>query len=159
MTTRLRVEQKLEEYIKEAEAKSYMIQLLDSVMQKWEGKQITKRIMEHLKLYIPQGFRYSLHRNYAGMSLYFFRGSRVIYPVLCPRDNKKFSIEWFRNKNKDIYKFITDNEKLKTAYNDMDSWYGEFMDVRENTIKLREKMKLSGCETLFNWGDFTESEE
>jgi len=151
---RKKMENKIKEYMDNAQAEAYMINLLDPALSTWEGKQVTKRLITRLRLYIPEDFTLYIRNTYYGIELYIGRGNKNMSVRLCEnRKDKTLRMEYVRKENARLYGLLDLYKTYADGKEHLDEWLEEYMKIRKDVVDLKAKMHKYGCEYLIDWSD------
>lgn len=153
LTTKELIEKNIKERLNNNIAVDYMIRLIDPVLAEWEGKQVNKRIVSHVITNIGNDFYVYMNKSYYGAyTLHISRGNKSLSVELTPdKNSKKFSIDFFRNRNKWAYEMNDKIKKCQDALNDVDTFANEFERIKEDVRNLKSKLEEKGMAYFVDW--------
>lgn len=157
LNTREVLEKNIKERLNNNIATEYMISLLDPVLAEWENKQVNKRIVGHVTSNIGTDFHVYLTKTYnGGYELHVSRGNRSLVVTLTPdKNSKKFSIDFFRNRNKWAYEMTEKIKNCEKAMKEIDVFANEFDRIKNEINELKTKMDEKDMRYFVDWKDLT----
>jgi hypothetical protein len=153
LNTKEVLEKNIKENLKYYISTEYMINILDPVLSEWENKQVNKRIVSHVTTNIGSDFHVYLDKTYFGIyQLHVSRGNKnLVVTLTSDKNNKKFSIDFFRQTNKWAYEMSEKIKKCENALNEINFFVLEFDRIKNEIDTLKIKMKEKGIEHTIEW--------
>ena len=119
------------------------------ILVKWEGKQVTKRLITKLEEELTD-FHFYLHKGYFYYELGVSKGSFRMTINLCPIDNKKFSMESFKEQNIYLLNISKDYDKLVEGKTHVTEWVEKIKKIKKMKEELEKEMGLFNCQYLIS---------
>ena len=157
LNTREILERNIKERLNNNIAMDYMIRLIDPVLAEWNGKQVNKRIVGHVTSNIGTDFYVSMTKSYCGAyTLRISRGNKVLSVELTQdKNNKKFSIDFFRNRNKWVYEMPEEIKNCEESLKEIDGFANEFDRIKGEVKTLRKAMDEKKMGYFVDWRELT----
>ena len=143
---------KLNEYIAHSESSAYLYQLVLPVLLTWEGKQVSKRLATAVQNYVGPDYSVYVRAGYGNdMDLHIRRGNKSLEIRVCAINNKKFSMEYFKEHNVYLEKHAENFRKYTEALNHIDEWYAKYEVIKQQVIDLKKEAGVFGCEYIMDF--------
>jgi hypothetical protein len=155
LTTKELIEKNIKERLNNNIAVDYMIRLIDPVLAEWEGKQVNKRIVSHVITNIGNDFYVYMNKSYYGAyTLHISRGNKSLSVELTPdKNSKKFSIDFFRNRNKWAYEMPEAIKNCEDALKEANTFADDFDRIKSEIKTLQNTMEEKGMRYFVDWRD------
>ena len=154
MTKREELKTKLKEYMDNIEATTYMFNFLDPSLASWNGKLITKRLIDRLRLTISGDFNLYIRKGWNGLELTMAKGNKTLTLRLSDGQKRQtLNMDYVRKQNERYYTQLDTYVKYRNAVEHTDEWFDEYMKIRQDVVALKNKMKEFECEYLIDWSD------
>jgi hypothetical protein len=134
---------------------NHMISLLDEALQEWNGKMVSKRLATHVSSRVGTDYYINLRKGYSDYILTIYRKSRNLTVHLTQNfRDKTFSIDFFREINKWVYKEIENFDKVKAGLEHIDEFINDYNKIKEDVNTLQKKMEGYNMRHSIDWRDF-----
>lgn len=145
-------EKKLKEYMDNCTAYAHMMNLLVPALATWAGKDVTKRLITRLRLYIPEEYYLYLKKGWNGMELVISRGNKSITLALTPTTKDKIlRMQFVRDKNKYYFTAKEEYDKYSKGKENLDKWIDRYLEICSKIRDLKKDMGECGCEYLLDF--------
>ncbi len=143
---------KIRENMNLCSANAHLIAVLYPYLESWEGKMVSKRLINHITSNIDTDYHVYLRKGFECIELSIRRGTRAIeYIRLCDLNDKKFRMSYFKEKNSYLFKYQEQYDKYLEASRHIDEWYEKYSLIKEDVKKLKKEVEESGCSYVIDW--------